>query len=526
MSEVAAVAGRSAAKRWGRAARLGREVGEEGSGTARRGPGGRGIGTRGREPEVGEDPADHSGVLDRGDQAHAAATARAGEHIDVEGAAHQGGPRPGARFPGRLALELGDPGRGGVSHEFSQREPWPLIGDGAAAPAGVRGEDPVVEDEVDAGARSQGGELFEELQGFEEQVARAVGPLALQLQQDAAVGRELEAVLGDRGSEQIAAELLEAGAVFCRHGQAHVEIEALEVGAAGPGRGDPGDIRLAPELHDPGPRPPTQRDAPQDRGARDGSQSCRFLSDWIRGRQARIIRLQAVVVEEPADAGADRSEQPGDLLVAGWWGEVEVEAPTLGLGEDPIEHERMEMNIQIQRATEALDDRDTPGLPIADPALARLLALKAQERAHDDTQHGAAEGVIPGEEVAEAVGEAQDPLAYGHSGQHLVHQMGGALGHAPAPAARAEAAALARERHEPLERAGAASNPGKAMGQDAAGEEVPELPLHEVRQAGALGALGRLAKKGLQVVVDDLVEDALLCGPGLVGSGLASRQTR
>ena len=66
----------------------------------------------------------------------------------------------------------------------------------------------MVEHEVDPGARSQGGEFFEELQGLEEQVAGAVGPLALQLQQHAAVGRELEAVLGDRGSEQIAAELL------------------------------------------------------------------------------------------------------------------------------------------------------------------------------------------------------------------------------------------------------------------------------------------------------------------------------
>ena len=40
---------RSAAKRWGRVARVGRDVGEEVSGGARRGPGGGGIGTLGRE---------------------------------------------------------------------------------------------------------------------------------------------------------------------------------------------------------------------------------------------------------------------------------------------------------------------------------------------------------------------------------------------------------------------------------------------------------------------------------------------
>jgi hypothetical protein len=49
-------------------------------------------------------------------------------------------------------------------------------------------EDPVVEHEIDAGARGEGRELFEELEGLEEEVTRAVGPLPLQLQQDASGG--------------------------------------------------------------------------------------------------------------------------------------------------------------------------------------------------------------------------------------------------------------------------------------------------------------------------------------------------
>jgi hypothetical protein len=43
----------------------------------------------------------------------------------------------------------------------------------------------VVEHEIDAGARGEGSELFE---GLEEEVTRAVGPLPLQLQQDASGG--------------------------------------------------------------------------------------------------------------------------------------------------------------------------------------------------------------------------------------------------------------------------------------------------------------------------------------------------
>jgi len=51
----------------------------------------------------------------------------------------------------------------------------------------MRREDAVVEHEVDARARDQGGELFEELQGLEDQVAGAVGPWGLEREPDAAV---------------------------------------------------------------------------------------------------------------------------------------------------------------------------------------------------------------------------------------------------------------------------------------------------------------------------------------------------
>jgi hypothetical protein len=80
------------------------------------------------------------------------------------------------------------------------------------------GEDSMVQHKIDARAWSQGGELFEELQGLEEKMAGAIGPLALELQPDAAVPGEPKAVLSDRRPEQVAAELLQARAVFCRHG--------------------------------------------------------------------------------------------------------------------------------------------------------------------------------------------------------------------------------------------------------------------------------------------------------------------
>ena len=78
-SNVAAAAPRrSAAKRWGRVARVGREVGQEVSRLSRREPGLRDLG---RESEMGEDPADHTRILNGRDQAHAAPTAWTREHI-------------------------------------------------------------------------------------------------------------------------------------------------------------------------------------------------------------------------------------------------------------------------------------------------------------------------------------------------------------------------------------------------------------------------------------------------------------
>ena len=65
------------------------------AGGVRRGWLGRvGLRDLGGEPEVGEDGTDDVGVLDRRDEAEATATPGTGQHVDVEGVAHQMGPRP------------------------------------------------------------------------------------------------------------------------------------------------------------------------------------------------------------------------------------------------------------------------------------------------------------------------------------------------------------------------------------------------------------------------------------------------
>ena len=55
---------------------------------------------------MGEDPADHPGIRNGREQAHAPPTARTRAHVTLEGAPHEVRPRPIARRAGRLLLPL------------------------------------------------------------------------------------------------------------------------------------------------------------------------------------------------------------------------------------------------------------------------------------------------------------------------------------------------------------------------------------------------------------------------------------
>jgi hypothetical protein len=56
---------------------------------------------------VAQDAMDHLGLLDRRDQAHPAPTARAGQHVEAERAAHQIRPEPAAAATGFVRRGLG-----------------------------------------------------------------------------------------------------------------------------------------------------------------------------------------------------------------------------------------------------------------------------------------------------------------------------------------------------------------------------------------------------------------------------------
>ena len=140
----------------------------------------------------------------------------------------------------------------------------------------------------------------------------------------------------------------------------------------------------------------------------------------------------------------------------------------------------------------------------------RAPPLEAQQHAGADREHGTRQFVIPREEIAHTVGQAQHPLPDGDAREPAVDEPGSALGHAPSAAARTKAAPLAGERNEPLECAVAAPQTGEAVRQHAARQKIPKLLFHEFWQAGAVSVVRDRIEERVQVLVHHAVQHAAL----------------
>jgi hypothetical protein len=246
--------------------------------------GGRGWGGAGRRRgagagTVGEDGLHGAGGLDGGEDAQPAATAGAGEDIEVEHAAHQGSPGPRA----------GGAGGAGASLALARMDVRgrAAVADDVRAPPRMWGENAVIQDQVDRRPRDDGRELLQELDGLEEQVRRAIAPHRLELDEEASIGAEADAVLGERGAEEVAAELLEAGAIVWGDPDVGVEVEAVELGLARAAGGDVAEGRPVAEAADAGAGAGTEGDAALDGGAGEAGQDGRGVGERVR--QGRVV---------------------------------------------------------------------------------------------------------------------------------------------------------------------------------------------------------------------------------------------
>jgi hypothetical protein len=75
-------------------------------------------------------------------------------------------------------------------------------------------------------------------------------------------------------------------------------------------------------------------------------------------------------------------ENPIHVGIGRWWRRMEAQCAGRILTKDAIEHQRMAMDVQVERRTEALHDDDGPAAPIGNAlGLPRAPPQKAQHAA-------------------------------------------------------------------------------------------------------------------------------------------------
>jgi hypothetical protein len=143
----------------------------------------------------------------------------------------------------------------------------------------------------------------------------AIAPHRLECDEDAPVGPAVDAVLGERGAEEGAAELLKAGTIVGGDPDVGVEVEAVELGLARSARGGVTQVRLVAEAADAAAGAGAEGDAALDGGAGEAGQDGRGFGERVsRGRVVGKLALAAG--EQPPHACADGGEDLCHVLIA------------------------------------------------------------------------------------------------------------------------------------------------------------------------------------------------------------------
>ena len=169
--------------------------------------------------------------------------------------------------------------------------------------------------------------------------------------------------------------------------------------------------------------------------------------------------------------------------------------------EQAVDDAAMEMQIGVERRSETVDKRHRTESCFA----GRVGTAQAQRRLHlgqKNPQHRVDQAGAVMQEIPQPFRERQDPLPHRRRRVHMIHPMRGGLGHAPGAAGGADPAALAREGDQKVMPAVRAAYPGEAVGQNAAGQVLAELPFDVGGDGIAVRIAGpREVQPGLQMTL-------------------------
>lgn len=287
---------------------------------------------------------------------------QAQENIDCENAAQQVGPRHRAptRRCGRWrwrwrpggARETRARARAGPRERDSAR-------DGSGAIAGARGQDPVIDEQIDPRLRDQNREFFQELDSIKDERAGAVTPWARERQAHAPVGKQFEALLGERRTAKVVAQAFEPGAIVGADDATGMEIETVIAGVPGRILGRARRIGIDAEAQHAGAGRAAEETPARNRGRRDErGERGRSFAERIASRFRVVVETETVTFEKPRNAPGDHGDEPRELGRGRRRGDNEARAAGAIGREDAVEYERMEMDVQIDRASEAQNRGD------------------------------------------------------------------------------------------------------------------------------------------------------------------------
>ena len=148
----------------------------------------------------------------------------------------------------------------------------------------------------------------------------------------------------------------------------------------------------------------------------------------------------------------------------------------------------MEVQVQIERRPEALDEGDRSALLGANIPLPPHTPAKLREQGADEgAQDFAREPRVVGAAIAERIRERENPLPNGRFGQHAIDEVCRRIRHATSAARGAEAAALARESDQAIVAARVAVESKEAVCENATAKERAKLLLDEARRRALTG---------------------------------------
>jgi len=136
----------------------------------------------------------------------------------------------------------------------------------------------------------------------------------------------------------------------------------------------------------------------------------RFVDHGIGLAHVGIAGIEPAALEQALHPRGDPREHAANFLVGRrrQGSELERAVPAVG-EEDAVEQQHVVVDIEIESAPEALDDRHRARSPVANSVAAGAVALKAEQHAHSHAEHSAGPPVISRQQIAQPVRQAPHP---------------------------------------------------------------------------------------------------------------------